>query len=139
MTNKSIIFDWDKALDFEGETGPYVQYAYARICSVLRKHNKKLIEKVNYSVLNTKEEEKLISILSQFPEKVDESAEHYRVHIISRYLLDLAQSFNEFYHSCPILQAEKPVMNARLKLITAVKQILANGLNLLGINAPERM
>ena len=142
-TNKSILFDWNKALDFEGETGPYVQYAHARICAVLRKHKGKA--EINYKLLDSKEEERLVreerlvSLLSQFPETADEAAKNYRPHLISRYLLDLAQAFNEFYHSCPILQAPKPIMEARLKLITAVKQVLANGLNLLGIDAPERM
>jgi arginyl-tRNA synthetase len=140
---KDMLFDPEVSISFEGETGPYVQYAHARICSVLKKQKGK--GKVNYKLLDTKEEEKLfreqklVSLLSQYPETVEQAGTLYRPHLITRYLLDLSQSFNEFYHSCPILQAPKPIMEARLKLITAVKQVLANGLNLLGIEAPEEM
>jgi arginyl-tRNA synthetase len=133
-----MIFDPEVSISFEGETGPYVQYAYARICSVLRKAGK-YGNKINYELLNTKEEEKLVSLLNSYPEKVSEAGENYRPHIISRYLIDLAQALNEFYHSNPILQAEKPLMEARLKLITAVKQVLENGLALLAIDILEEM
>jgi arginyl-tRNA synthetase len=138
-TNKSILFDWDTALAFEGETGPYIQYAHARICSILRKYNGKMPARINYSLLNAKEEEGLLNLLSQFPEKVEESAEHYRPYVIAKYLIELAQLFNEYYHAQQILQASKGIMEARIKLISSVKQVLANGLNLLGIDAPERM
>jgi arginyl-tRNA synthetase len=137
--NRDIIFDWEKALDFEGETGPYVQYAHARINSIFKKYNKKITNTVKSSVLNTDEDEKLILLLTKYPEVVSEAAESYKVHLVSRYLLDLAQAFNEFYHACPILQSDEDTMIARLNLILAVKQVLKNGLGLLGIDAPEAM
>ena len=136
---KEVLFDPEKSISFEGETGPYVQYAHARICSVLRKFKGKLSAKTQYNTLKTKEEEVLIKLLSQYPEKVSESAEHYKLHTIPRYLIDLSQALNEFYHAHPVLKAEKSVMEARLKLITAVKQVISNGLNLLEIESPEAM
>jgi len=137
--NKNITFDWEKALDFEGETGPYIQYAHARICSILNKNQGKINSNINQEKLNNKEDEKLILLLNQFPEIALKAAESYKPHLIARYLLDLSQGFNEFYHSCPILKADKETKNARLNLILAAKQVLKNGLNLLGINAPEAM
>lgn len=137
--NRTIVFDWDSALDFEGETGPYVQYAHARICSILRKYGKNVSQHVNFGLINTKEEEKLVTKLAQFPARIQEAAENYKPYLVARYLLELAQCFNEFYHACPILQAEQEQMKARLMLATAVKQVLENGLYLLGIDAPEVM
>ncbi len=136
---KDILFDPKESLSFEGETGPYVQYAHARICSILKKYKKPAPKKADFSLLNEKEEQKLVTLLSQYPETVKQSAENCKPHIVARYLLDLSQSFNEFYHSCPILQADENIRDARLILIIAVKQVLKNGLNLLGIEAPEGM
>lgn len=139
-TNKSILFDWNTALDFEGETGPYVQYAHARICSIFRKFGKRMpSQHVNFNVLKSKEEERIITLLAQFPEIASDAAENYRPHVICRYLLDLSQAFNEFYHAYRILQAAAEERDARLYLAHCVKQVLKNGLNLLGIEVPERM
>jgi len=138
--NKVIIFDPVKALAFEGETGPYIQYAHARICSIFKKFGKKTVSKeFNPNTLNTKEEENLITTLSTFEDVIDQAANSYKPHLFARYMLDLAQSFNEFYHACPILQADEETKTARLNLILAVKQILKTGLNLLGIEAPVEM
>jgi len=138
-TKKNVLFDWKKALDFEGETGPYIQYAHARICSIFRKFGKKIPKNINFKLLKSKEEEKLITLLAQFPEIIADAAEHYRPHVLCRYLLDLSQAFNEFYHAHRILQAATKARDARLYLIYCIKQVLENGLNLLGINAPEQM
>ncbi|MEE9525790.1 MAG: arginine--tRNA ligase [Candidatus Woesearchaeota archaeon] len=137
--NKDIVFDWEKALDFEGETGPYIQYAHARISSILKKYGKAVQQKIKSAALDTDEDAKLILLLTKFPEKVEESAKSYKPHLVARYLLDLAQAFNEFYHACPILQSDEDTKLARLNLILAVQQVLKNGLNLLGIEAPEAM
>lgn len=137
--NKNIIFDIDRALDFEGETGPYIQYAHARICSIFRKYGKKISNKVNFGLFENEKEKKIISLLGQFPNLLEECAEHYKVHILSRYLLSLAQSFNEFYHECPILLEKEEVKKSRLLLAYCVKEVLSNGLFLLGIKAPEEM
>ncbi|MFH1511515.1 MAG: arginine--tRNA ligase, partial [Candidatus Woesearchaeota archaeon] len=137
--NKSIVFDWEKALEFEGETGPYVQYVHARICSIFKKHDGELPEQADYNLLTHEMEEKILALLFRFKEAVEDAAEHYRPHVMARYLLDLSQAFNEFYHELPVLQAEQNLMNARLILAASVAQVIKNGLNLLGIEAPEAM
>ncbi|MBW2996699.1 arginine--tRNA ligase [Candidatus Woesearchaeota archaeon] len=134
-----ITYDPKEAISFEGETGPYIQYAHARISSILKKHNKKVTNEIKPSVLNTDEDAKLVFLLTKFPEIIEQAAESYRPHLFARYLLDLAQAFNEFYHACPILQSDEDTKKARLNLILAVQQVLKNGLNLLGIEAPEAM
>ncbi|MAG16205.1 arginine--tRNA ligase [Candidatus Woesearchaeota archaeon] len=136
---KQLVFDWEQAMNFEGETGPYIQYAHARICSILEKYGKKVATTADFSLLKEKEEQLLIRLLSQFPATVEAAASNYKPLLIARYLLDLSQAFNNFYHQHPILKAEEDVKKARLLLITAVKQVLKNGLNLLAIEAPEKM
>ncbi len=137
-TNKGFTFNPKESISFEGETGPYLQYTHARICSILRRYGKKPSKKVDYSKL----EEKgflLAKKLKQFPDVVDDSAKHYKPSIVCRYLLDLAQQFNEFYHACPVLKADEETKKARILLIDCVKQVISNGLDLLAIEAPERM
>jgi arginyl-tRNA synthetase len=136
--SKDMVFNPKESLSFEGETGPYLQYTHARANSILNKVNAK-ITKVDYSLLTDEKEEALISLLSQFPSKIEETAKHYKPHIICRYLLDLAQAFNEFYHACHVISEEQKLMEARLMLVAATKQVLANGLKMLGIHAPEEM
>jgi arginyl-tRNA synthetase len=135
----SFTYDPEESLSFEGETGPYVQYAHARIASILKNNNKDIPKTIKSKVLNTDEDAKLILLLSKFPETVEDAASSYKPHLLARYLLDLAQAFNEFYHECPILQSDEDTKDARLNLILAVQQVLKNGLNLLGIEAPEAM
>jgi arginyl-tRNA synthetase len=134
----SFTYDPEESLSFEGETGPYVQYAHARIASIFKKAGRFKGEP-NTSLLKTPHEEKLINLLSNFPSVIKQAAESYKPYLIARYLIDLAQAFNEFYHNCPILHADKEIKQARLGLVTAVKEVLKTGLNLLGIEAPEEM
>lgn len=136
---KDMVYDPEVSISFEGETGPYVQYTYARICSILAKHGKKLNVKVDYSLLKDKLEEELVRKLAGFPNIVRQAAEHYRPSLIAVYLIKLCQSFNTFYHDVPVLQAEKDIKEARLVLIDAARQVIANGLDLLGIEYVERM
>jgi len=105
---KDFIFNPEESISFEGETGPYVQYAHARISSILKKHGKKVSSTANFSLLREKEEKLLIRFLSQFPGVVEASAKNYKPLLIARYLLDLSQAFNNFYHQHPILKAGKP-------------------------------
>jgi len=136
---KDFVFNPEESISFEGETGPYVQYAHARICSVLEKHGGKVSGNADFNLLKEKEERFLIRLLSQFPATAEAAANNYKPLLIARYLLDLSQAFNNFYHQYPILKADEETKKARLLLIAAVKQVLKNGLNLLAIEAPERM
>ncbi|MEW6063477.1 MAG: arginine--tRNA ligase [Nanoarchaeota archaeon] len=135
---KNVIFDWAKALDFEGETGPYLQYSYARASSILRKV-KNGLKKIDFSLLNTKEEINLISKLEKFPEVVLKAKESLEPHLVANYAFELAKTFNEFYHVCKCIGVEKDLQNARLGLVTAFRYVIKNSLNLLGIQVSERM
>ncbi len=134
--NTSFTYDSEQALSFEGETGPYCQYTYARIKSILKKHKGKIPLKISIS---TKEEKNIIMLLYKYPEILKESAESYKPHILARYLINLCQSFNEFYHQHQILKAEKNLMISRLNLALATSIIIKNALNLLGIEILESM
>ncbi len=136
---KDIDFDWDKVLDFSGETSPYIQYAHARICSILRKENVTVIPEINTSLLETGEEQALILALARFSETIKKAAETYKPSILARYLIELTRDFNNFYHQCPVLTAEGELRQARILLIDGVRQVLVNGLYLLGIEAPSEM
>ncbi len=135
-----FVFNPKESISFEGETGPYVQYAHTRINSILKKYGRKVdSKKVALNLLTSEKEIDIIHLLSKFKETIEEAAAGYKPHIIARYLLDLSQSFNSFYHSCPILKEREDLKLARLALIKAVKEVLTQGLKLLGIETPERM
>ncbi|MFO7952859.1 MAG: arginine--tRNA ligase [Bacillota bacterium] len=138
---KNIEFDWDKVLDFSGETAAYIQYAHARICSIIRKAESSYLQWDDnaVSLLIKEEEVALVKTLALLPEKVIVSAESYRPSILARYLIDVAREFNRFYHNCPVLSSEAEIQQGRLLLINATRQVLANGLGLLGIIAPDKM
>ncbi len=137
--NRVIIFDMKKALDLEGETGAYIQYANTRIASIMKKYGKNVSGNVNLSLLTHENEIQLVNILQKFPNIIEECALHYKTNLLARYLLDLSQAFNSFYHSCPILQAKEDLKLARLVLIKTVQIVISQGLYLLGIETPERM
>ncbi|KYC49654.1 MAG: Arginine--tRNA ligase [Candidatus Methanofastidiosum methylothiophilum] len=134
--NKRIIFNWKKALDFEGDTAPYIQYAHARASSILNKIGK-LDQKFEIEDLNEKEY-KLVFMLSEFPEVVEKASIDYRPDYVSNYVYDLAKCFNEFYHECHVINAETNKV-FRASLVKATKMVLHNALALLGIKAPEEM
>ncbi len=138
---KNIEFDWEKVLDFSGETAAYIQYSHARICSILRKAGGDSLQWDDRvaSLLVEDEEICLIKSLALLPEKIITSAERYRPSVLARYLIDVARDFNRFYHNCPVLSSEAELKHGRLLLISATRQVLANGLALLGITAPEKM
>ena len=134
--NKRIIFNWKKALDFEGDTAPYIQYAHARASSILNKIDGLKLE-FDIDDLNEKEY-KLLFMLSEFPEIVHKASIDYRPDYVSNYVYDLAKCFNEFYHECHVLNAETN-KDFRIALVKSTKIVLRNSLNLLGIKAPEEM
>jgi arginyl-tRNA synthetase len=133
-----VSFDWTTTLAMEGNTGPYIQYAHTRCCSILKKSKNKKIK--NISVKNLGEQEKqLLKKLSQFPEVVKHAAKDLRPHYVCNYAYELATAFNNFYQNCPVLTAGGDVKNFRLGLVAATKNVLAAALNLIVMEALEKM
>ncbi|MDD5148380.1 MAG: arginine--tRNA ligase [Candidatus ainarchaeum sp.] len=137
---KDMVFDSEKSIAFEGETGPYVQYTFARAKSILRKAKKTAFAKAKFGLLKEPSESGLVSLLSEFPEIVQKTASHLSPHILCHYLIGVSEKFNSFYHAVPVLQAEdKKIVAARLALVAATAQVLKNGLELLNIETLEEM
>jgi arginyl-tRNA synthetase len=133
-----IVFDWEKMLDLRGNSGPYLQYAYARSRSVLRKAGR-FTKRVGINLLAADSEKELLREILYFPDAVSFAAENYAVNHLTDYLYRLAGAMNNFYEKEPILKAEKNVRQARLALLFGASEILKKGLELLGIKAVERM
>ncbi|QXE17496.1 arginine--tRNA ligase [Clostridium sp. 001] len=137
---RDIVFDWNEMLSFEGETGPYVQYSYARGKSILRKAPACISENVDYSKLSSKEEFELVKILHGFNKAVLSAINKLEPFIVTRYVIDAAKAFNKFYNAHSIINAEdEGVKSARIQLVKASCQVIKNGLNLLGIDVVEKM
>lgn len=136
---KDIVFSYDRVLNFDGETGPYVQYTHARCNSVLKKASEYDGGEVDYSGISDEESSEVVKLISSFPEAVKAAAEKYEPCFVARHLVSLAQSYNRFYLANRIANAEPKIRNARVLLTTAVKNVLESGLALLGIAAPEKM
>jgi arginyl-tRNA synthetase len=129
-----VVFDWEQALSFEGKTGPYILYTYARANSILKKVKKR----TKGQIIDLKKQEiSLIKKLENFPEKVKQSSLQYSPHILAEYSFELAQTFNEFYHACPVLGDKQEAF--RLQLIEAFKSVMKQSLNLLGIEEVDEM
>ncbi len=140
----NVSFDWDRMLDFHGYSGPYLQYAHARLSSVLRKHQQELKAEADYGLLELPEEYRLAKMLLDFPDRVSDAAELNEPHVISAYLLDLVGIFSTYYqkYKSPIdkiLSDDPDLRRAKVNLTYSIKMVLNKGLNLLGIEAPERM
>ncbi|WP_129724404.1 arginine--tRNA ligase [Xylanivirga thermophila] len=136
---KDVSFSWDEILNFDGETGPYVQYTHARACSVLKKADEEVNSAFNSELLDSKEEYQLAKTLKLFPERVIQAMEDLEPSIITRYLVDLAQAFNRFYNTHSILVDDNDLRTARLAMVKSTKITLANGLKLIGLSTPERV
>ena len=135
---KDVNFSWEEALNFNGSSGPYVQYTYARACSVLEK-NEAGIDYENVMITNMLERE-IVKLLGQFPEKVSIAERDFEPSVICRWLLDICAAFNRFYHDCSILKAEgESVKNSRLALCEAAKYAIGNGLWLIGLEKTEKV
>ncbi|MCK6538462.1 MAG: arginine--tRNA ligase [Anaerolineales bacterium] len=144
--NKDIVFHLDEALSFDGRTGPYIQNAHVRANSILKKAGVESGKAENHFPLSTfqyeltKHEIELIDLISQFPAKVQQAANEYRPLVMAQFAYDLATAFHSFYHAVPVLQSENEnIRNARLRLVAAAKQTIANALRLLDIQAPDVM
>ena len=136
---KDMIFKWEEALNFEGNASPFIQYSHARACSILSKKQDELKE-VDATLLNHESEENLIKKLAKFPIVIEEACEGCKPHNIPLYLYELASQFNKFYRDCPVLpEKNADFRKARLFLVDATRIVLKNGLNILGIVAPEEM
>lgn len=135
-SNKNMIFNPKESVNFEGDTGPYLQYSYARASSIIKKVNKNKIKDSELTELELKEIE-LVKKLSEFPEIVSKSYNLLNPSVIANYSYQLAQIFNEFYHECPVLKSEKEFF--RLMLVESFRQVLKNSLFLLGIEVLEKM
>ena len=134
---KDINFVMEDALSFEGNTGPYAQYTYARTCSVLEKAG----ELPNTEgKLTAAEEGEVLKILSRFPEKVQTALSEYEPSVITRYAIELCTAFNRFYHNCPILTAEDAAVRAtRLRITKACGTVIKSALRLICLRTPEKI
>lgn len=136
---KDIVFSWDKALNFDGETGPYAQYTHARCCSVLRKSGGYDRAKIDYSALSDEASSALVKAIAEFPAAVSEAAEKYEPYIVSRSVINVCSCFNKFYYDNRIMDENEGVRNARLALTDAARNVIKTGLYLVGLEAPEKM
>ncbi len=137
---KDVVFNWEKILNFDGETGPYVQYTYARCASVLRKAGDITVpEEIDYSILTDEATMNLLKDITRFPSVVKDAADKYEPFMISRFAVSVAQHFNKFYHDCQINVEDEKVKMARLKVVMLTKKVIKDALELLGIECPEQM
>jgi len=137
--DKNIIFSWESSLNFEGDSGPYLQYSYARASSIIRKAGKKKQEKGKLEIPEKLEgsEIALAKTVAKFPSIVKQAADKRSPNIMANYSFDLAQAFNHFYHSCPVIGSKEEAF--RLKLVEAFRITIKNALYLLGIEVLEEM
>lgn len=141
---KDYVFKWDKVLNFDGETGPYVQYTHARGASVLRKAGNAIVSKaekldIDFKYLNSDSAYELVKLIYAFPGIIVEAGEKFEPSIITRHVVDMAQGFNRFYHDEHILTDNEDEKTAKIALTIAAKNAIKRGLALLGMQAPERM
>ena len=151
---KSITFEWERALDFEAQSAPYVQYVHARTCGILSEAQRtsdsraalprddeadEVSADIDAASLSTPEERALLRVIARFPAVVERAAGELAPHVVATYTREFAETFNAFYRECPVLSAEGEVREARLALVAASRTTVANALGLLGVAAPESM
>lgn len=135
---KDVSFSWDKVLNFDGETGPYVQYTYARASSVLRKIGE-VPDTIDYTLLTDEASIGLLKEIERYPQVIKDAAEHYEPSVIARYSIDLAHAFNKFYHECQINVEDETTKYTRTNVVKIARYIIKDALSLLGIQCPEQM
>lgn len=143
---KDYTFKWDQILNFDGETGPYVQYTHARCASLLRKAGEDIVAKaqdpknVDFALLAKSDSAyELTKLIYAFPGVVEQAGEKYEPSIITRHIIDIAQCFNKFYHDEHIIVDDEVEKISKIALVIATKRVIATGIGLLGMKAPERM
>ncbi|MCK4428545.1 MAG: arginine--tRNA ligase, partial [candidate division Zixibacteria bacterium] len=162
--NKDIDFDWDQVLSFDGETGPYVQYTHARLCSLMRKYGKPIKKDIDHQRVFPTEEEtheiklleeyfqlfdyfpasreeavRLVKLLEDYPRRINQAADNYEPSFICSYLIEVCSTFNRFYQKQRIITQDQRSTQARMLLAKGTQTVLKDGLSILGIRAPERM
>jgi arginyl-tRNA synthetase len=136
---KDVVFSYDKVLNFDGETGPYAQYTHARCCSVLRKAGGYDRGALDASVLSDPYSLALLKAIDGFPAAVKAAGEKYEPYLVARAVMAVCTAMNKFYYEIRIMADDEKERTARLALTDAARQTIEIGLNLLGIQAPERM
>ena len=142
--NKIVIFDLEEALSFDGHAAPYIQYAHARACRILENSGMSSEQiaaaagSIDFGDIKP-QELSLLQEIAALPAEIERAAAEYRPLLIASYVYELAKTFNDFYHACPVLISSEPTRTARIVLVAATRQALANGLALLGIDAPDEM
>jgi arginyl-tRNA synthetase len=136
---KAITFEWERALDFEAQSAPYVQYVHARACGILAEANETPGGSVDATLLDTEPERDLLREIARFPAVIEEAAIERAPHIVATYTREFAEAFNAFYRECPVVDAPAEVRAARLALVVAARNTMANALDILGVEAPESM
>ena len=136
---KGFTFKPDESISFEGETGPYIQYCYARIESIIQKSGKKISTDINWELFQHEKESNLIKQLIYFPEVIKTVEKTYNIHLVPQYLLSLCQTFNSFYTSCQVISEDEALEKSRLLLIRCVQIIIKIGLTILGIDTLDQM
>jgi len=138
-SSKQVVFTWDRVLNFETNSAPYVQYTHARACSILRKAAREP-EKAEFGLLSEKLERELVLMLAGFPDMFVEATEYLKPNMIADYANALADKFNTFYNAFPVIKADSQgLSDARIALTRAIQIVMHNALNLIGVVAPEKM
>lgn len=137
---KNVTFNWESALNFEGDSGPYLQYSYARINSIIKKYGKELPSSAHLSLLKTEVEYELVKELGNFENVVKKAIKEFSPNVIANYIYSVTKKFSSFYHECNVLNADsEELKKARLILISSVKTVLSNAFSLLGIETVDYM
>jgi arginyl-tRNA synthetase len=138
-SGKPVMFTWERVLNFETNSAPYVQYTHARACSILRKAPREL-ENPGFDLLTERLERELVLNLASFPDMFIEATEYLKPNMIADYANTLADKFNTFYNAYPVLKADsQQLINARIALTRAIQIVMNNALSLIGVVAPEKM